>query len=194
MRRLCLLACATLFAGACSEPPRKEMDRAQGAIDAARSAGAEQYAAETFRAARTALEQSEAAVAQRDYRLALSLAIDANERARAAAREAADGKAQARGQIERTIAVLEGSIKDLQARLAAAEAAKAPARELQPARATLDAAEAALQKARAALAGGDDAEAGTIARGLLEQIREQIRVLEEAAASRAAKPQPRRRR
>ena len=38
-----------LLATACSEPPHKELDRAQGAIDAARAAGAEQYAAAGIR-------------------------------------------------------------------------------------------------------------------------------------------------
>ena len=43
-----LLACALLLCAACSEPPQKEIDRAQGAIDAARAAGADQYAPDDF--------------------------------------------------------------------------------------------------------------------------------------------------
>jgi len=44
-RRLCA-ACllAVLVVTACGEPPNKEMDQAQGAIDAARAAGADRYA------------------------------------------------------------------------------------------------------------------------------------------------------
>jgi hypothetical protein len=194
MRRLCLLVCVALLAGACSEPPRKEMDHAQGALDAARAAGAEQYAPETFRAARTSLEQSEAAVAQRDYRLALSLAVDASERARAAAAEAADAKARARGELERTTAVIEGAIKELQARITTAEAAKAPARELAAPKTSLAAAERVLQEARAALGAGDYARARTAIQGMLERIREEIRQLDEAAAARAARQPARRRR
>jgi hypothetical protein len=194
MRRLRLFVCAAIVAAACSEPPRKEMDHAQGALDAARAAGAEQYAPETFRAARTSLEQSEAAVAQRDYRLALSLAVDAGERARAAAKEAADGKARARGELERATAIVEGAIKELQARIASAEAAKTPARELASARTTLTAADAALQKARAALSSGEYAHAGEATEQVLERVRAEIRQLDEALAARAARPQPRRRR
>ena len=50
MRRACRPACAPCSsAPRCSEPPQKEIDRAQGAIDAARAAGAEQYAADRVR-------------------------------------------------------------------------------------------------------------------------------------------------
>ena len=80
------IALFVLSAG-CSEPPQKEIDRAQQAIDSARAAGAEQYAPDTFAAATAALKQSHEAVDQRDYRLALSRAVDASDRAQEAARE-----------------------------------------------------------------------------------------------------------
>ena len=57
------------------------MQQAQGAIDAARAAGADQYAREEFTAAEDALKRSHEAVAQRDYRQALNTALDARERA-----------------------------------------------------------------------------------------------------------------
>src|ERR671918_1012146 len=90
MRRAVVAFCAFLLSTGCSEPPQKEIDRAQGAIDAARAAGAEQYAPEPFSAATTAMQQTHEAVQQRDYRLALSRATDANERALEAARQAAN--------------------------------------------------------------------------------------------------------
>ena len=62
------------------------MDQAQGAIDAARAAGAEQFAKEEFAAAVDSLRRSEEAVTQGDYRLALSLAIDGRGRAQNAAK------------------------------------------------------------------------------------------------------------
>src|SRR6476646_8902770 len=64
-----LLAIASLVA--CGEPPDKEMHQAQGAIDAARAAGAETYAPAELKAAVDALTRAQDAVAQRDYRLAL---------------------------------------------------------------------------------------------------------------------------
>src|SRR4029079_8325791 len=90
------LVCAVVLFAACSEPPKKEIDQAQQAVDAARQAGAEQYAAEAFAAATAALQQAREAVDQRDYRLALSRAVDAGERAHEATTAATDNKAKAR--------------------------------------------------------------------------------------------------
>lgn len=193
MRRLSVLLCVALLAAACSEPPQKEIDRAQGALDAARAAGAEHYAADSFSAAAAALRQSQEAVGQRDYRLALSLAIDAYERAQTAAKEAADGKARARGEGERAAAATAAALQQLQTRLSAAEAAKVPARELQSARTAAADAEATLQKVRALLNSGDYLAAAEALKGATEAIHEQIRLLDEAAAARAARPARRRR-
>jgi hypothetical protein len=193
MRRLSVLFCTALLVAACSEPPQKEIDRAQGALDAARAAGAEHYATETFSAAQSALEQSQAAVEQRDYRLALSLAIDSYERAQTAAKEAADGKARARGEGERALAVTAGALQELRTRLTAAEAAKVPARELQATRKVAADAEATLQKVRATLSGGDYLVARETLKGTTDAINEQIRLLNEAASERAARPSRRRR-
>jgi len=100
MTRWLLPAClaAALFTAACDEPPNKEMDQAQGAIDAARAAGAAQYAATEYKAAVDALAQSGQAATTRDYRLALNNALDSFQRAQNAAREAADTKARHRGE------------------------------------------------------------------------------------------------
>ena len=103
MRRVAAAVCSPALRSGCSEPPNKEIDRRTGRIDAARAAGAEQYAAERFTAATSALQQSHEAVEQRDYRLALSRAIDANERAQDAAKLAADGKAKARSDAEEVV-------------------------------------------------------------------------------------------
>ena len=75
---LCAIISALVLSAACSAPPQKEIDRAQQAIDSARAAGADQYAPEAYAAATSALQQSHEAVDQRDYRLALSRAVDAS--------------------------------------------------------------------------------------------------------------------
>jgi hypothetical protein len=151
MRRPFAVLCALLLCAACSEPPQKELDMAQGAIDAARAAGADQYARESFAGASSALDAANQAVAQRDYRLALSHAIDARQRAHEAAKQAADGKARVRSEAESAIVAAAVALDDLRQRLKAAEAAKLTARELAPARAAALDAEGALQKARAAI-------------------------------------------
>src|SRR4029453_19109474 len=70
VRRLALMT--AILSVSCAEPPNKEMNQAQGAIDAARAAGADKFAAAEFAAAQDALKRSEEAVAARDYRQGLT--------------------------------------------------------------------------------------------------------------------------
>jgi hypothetical protein len=190
---LCTIVCSVVLSAACSEPPQREINSAQTAIDAARAAGAEQYAAESFAAATTALQQSHEAVAQRDYRLALSRAVDATDRAQDAARLAAEGKARARADAEAAVNSSNAALQQLEARLRAAEAARVPARELAEPRKTAKDAVAVLQKARASLNVGNYAEATEVVKGLQQQIRMQIADVEQATAPRLPRRSPRRR-
>src|SRR5689334_25094584 len=105
LRRLFLsLAVVAAIAGAaCGDPPDKEIQQAQGAIDAARAAGADQYARDEFTAALDALKRSHDAVEQRDYRQALNAALDARERAQTAAKQAVDAKATARADADKAL-------------------------------------------------------------------------------------------
>ncbi len=184
MRRLSAVLLVILLAAGCSEPPNKEINRAQGAVDAARAAGAEQYATEAFTAATSALQQSREAVDQRDYRLALSRAIDAYERAQDAAKLAADGKATARSDAESAVSTVSAAALSLDARLKAAEAARVPARALAGPKRTAKEAAATLQKARASIAAGTYLEAMAAVKGLDARIRAAI---EEVGAAPAAR-------
>ncbi len=154
------------------------MNRAQGAIDAARAAGAEQYAAEPYTAATAALQQSHEAVGQRDYRLALSWAIDAYERAQDAAMLAADGKAKARSEAEMIVSMTSTAALTLNIRLKAADTARLPARALATPRETARDAATTLQKARAALKAGAYLDAIASVKGLDARIRTQIQAIE----------------
>jgi hypothetical protein len=80
VRRLLVILVVLLTTG-CSEPPQKEIDQAQAAVDAARTAGADRYAAADFTAAVSSLDKARAAVEQRDYRQALNYALDSRQRA-----------------------------------------------------------------------------------------------------------------
>jgi hypothetical protein len=180
MRRLAALLCAFALSAACSEPPQKEIDRAQGAIDAARAAGAERYASTEFGAATAALDQARSAVAQRDYRLALSRALDASERAQQAARQAADGKVRALAEAEKTIQTGTTSLQQLRTAIKVAEEKRAPAQALAAARQTASSADAALQKARARLKAEQYLEARDALQGIETRIGAQIRALNEA--------------
>ena len=179
-------ACVLLLVSVgCSEPPQKELDRAQGAIDAARAAGADQYAPEAFGAATNALQQAREAVDQRDYRLALSRALDANERALEAAKEAANGKARARSEVEGLLAMTTTSIQQLQTKLRAAETARLPNLEA-PRKLRADA-QQALQEARAQVKEGNYLPAIERIQRLPDRIAGQIKAIDEAMETRGSR-------
>jgi Domain of unknown function (DUF4398) len=146
---------AALAAAGCGDPPEKEMQQAQGAIDAARAAGADQYAAEEYAAAQAALKRANEAVEQRDYRLALNNALDARERAQNAAKQAADGKAVARTEAEHALGMTTSALNDAHVRLRSAEKGHAPWRVLAGPRKVIDDADMNVQEARAAFARAD---------------------------------------
>ena len=154
VRRLALIT-ATLLSVSCAEPPNKEMNQAQGAIDAARAAGADRFAAAEFTAAQDALKKSEEAVADGDYRQALSHALDSRERAQNAAKLAVDGRADARGHAERAIAEVATLLSRAHAQLKAADAARLNPRTLEGPRSTVAATGKMLQEARTALKAED---------------------------------------
>jgi hypothetical protein len=141
--------------GACADPPEKEMQQAQGAIDAARAAGADKYAADEFAAAQTALQKANSAVADRDYRLALNYALDSREQAQNAAKDAADHKATARTDADRALTNAMAALNDAHIKLKAAETARVSPHLLTPPRQAITDADAAVQKARALFASGD---------------------------------------
>lgn len=185
-----LLLLAALVAAACAEPPSKEMDQAQGAIAAARAAGAEQYAPAEYTAAVDALQRSHDAVALSDYRLALNHALDASERAQNAAREAADTKAQVRGEAERTMAEVGTLIAQASVRLQAAQKARIARRTLAAPTKALEAVETDVQKAGALMQAGDY----LAARPLLQEIKGRVVALNADLEALLTTQQQRRRR
>ena len=193
MRRLSGLLCALVVCAACSEPPQKELHMAQGAIDTARAAGADQYARASYDAAVASLHGAHEAVEQRDYRLALSRAIDARQRAHEAAKEAADGKARTRSEGEAAVAAATASLARLQQRLKAAQAARVPARELEPAHLVARDAEAALQKARTAIAEGNYLDVRGALGTAPDEIRKTIAGVDDAIEARTPRGRGRRR-
>jgi hypothetical protein len=184
MMRVAFLIVLAALAAACSDPPQREYHQAQGAIDAAKAAGAEEYAPVELAAAVAALERYDEAVAQRDYRLALSVALDASERARDAARQAADRKAARRGEAEAAIAAASTALQQLHSRLGAARAARVAARDLRAPAAAASDAEDAVQKARAALAREDYAGARTLLDGVSARLAASSKALDAALARR----------
>jgi hypothetical protein len=144
--RSALLCACFLFTG-CATPPTREMDQAQGSIDAARAAGADRFATEQYGAAVKALQNAENAVTLRDYRAALNYALDSRDRAQRAAKEAATQQVVLRSAAERRLAEVTASVDQARQQLKAAESARVPRRSLADARAAIADAEASLQKA-----------------------------------------------
>jgi hypothetical protein len=169
---------AAVMGTACGDPPDREMQQAQAAVDAARAAGADRFAHDEFAAAEDALRRSHEAVAQRDYRLALNAALDARERAQTAAKQAADEKASAHGEAERAVTEADAALHESRAKLKAAEAAKAPPKVLGAARRTIADGETAVQEARTALNGGDYAGAINRSRSIAARLQGASRDLE----------------
>jgi len=181
-RRLALII--TILSASCAEPPNKEMNQAQGAIDAARAAGADKFAAAEYTAAVDALKRSEDAVAAGDYRQALSHAIDSRERAQNAAKMAVDGRADARGQSERTITEVATLLTQAQSELKAPEIARLNAQRLRVPRTTVANAEKALQEARTALKTEDYAAVNRSLDGVAATLQAALSEIDAATASR----------
>src|ERR687885_683562 len=189
MRRrsfLLSVACASVAAltgMACADPPDKELQQAQGAIDTARAAGADQYAHDEFAAAEDALKRAHDAVNQRDYRLALNNALDARERAQSAAKEAADRKTTARAEAERELLDAMTALNDANTKLRAAEATRPPAKTLAAPKRVIVDSEAALQKARAMFDRGDYLAVIETAKATTARLRASTHDLEAAVAT-----------
>jgi hypothetical protein len=148
-----------LLALGCAEPPHKEMDQAQGAIDAARAAGADRYATTEFTAATAALDSANAAAAGGDYRLALNHALESREQAQNAARTASETRARLRGDLERSMAELTVRLAQTRSRLSATPRTRAAAVALKRAGEELAAADTSLQEAGKAIGADDYAKA-----------------------------------
>jgi len=175
-----IVLAAAFFTFACrDDPPEKEMQQAQGAIDAARAAGADQYAHDELVAANDALKHAREAVEERDYRLALNHALDSREHAQNAAKAAADNKAIARADADRALLDAAAILAEARGRLRAPEASHAPARALIVRRTIVDT-EAAVQKASASFKKGDYKAVITDLRTVTGRLRTATRDLENA--------------
>jgi len=176
-----LILFAIIFTPACAEPPGKEMNQAQGAIDAARAAGADKFATDEFTAAVDALKRSEEAVTAGDYRQALSHALDSRERAQNAAKMAVDARANARGAAERAVTEVATLLARAEARLKDPPIARLPRPTLAAPRATTASAAKSLQEARTALGKDDYPGVNRTLHGVAEQLQGALTTLDAAA-------------
>jgi|SoiMethySBSTD1v2_1073268.scaffolds.fasta_scaffold127927_2 hypothetical protein len=180
----CLALITAILSASCAEPPSKEMNQAQGAIDAARAAGADKFASIEFNAAIEALKRSEEAVVARDYRQALNHALDSRERAQNAAKLAVEGRADARGQAERGIAEVATLLSRAQAQLKDPDIARVSPPQLKAPRATIAAAEGMLQEARTALKAEDYPAVAKALNGTAARLQAALTQIDAAASPR----------
>jgi hypothetical protein len=171
------------------DPPEKEMQEAQGAIDTARAAGADRYATDEYAAAQDSLKKAQDAVGQRDYRLALNYALDSRERAQNSAREAADHKALARTDAQRALASATMALADAKAKLRSIEGPRTPAKAHAAQRRTIADADADVQKARTAYTRGEYLDVVETLKPLKPRLAAAMRDMDAAPT-----PPPRRRR
>jgi len=154
-RRVVLVSLALALVAGCSEPPTKEYQQAEAAVAAARSAQAGTYASDDLQAAEASLQKYEEAVAQRDYRQALNLAIDARDRAYDATKHAGEAKAAAQTQAEKLAGEIETLTATANARLAGTATPRPSAQAAERIRAALKTSSAALQEARTLISAQD---------------------------------------
>lgn len=125
--RLAAFLSVVVMAAACAAPPTKELSLAEGGIEAARAAGAGEFARDDLTAAEATLARAHADVTAGDYRAALGHALDANTKAQTAAKAAAEGRVRARLAADETLDRFAALIDRVEAALAADEAKRVPA-------------------------------------------------------------------
>ena len=185
LRRACLLP-LLILAAACGTPPSKEIHQAQGAIDAARAAGAERYAPDELKSAVDALQRAENAVVERDYRLAFSQALDSREFAQEAAKSAASQKAEVRSDAERMLADVTSAVAVASARLAD-DTSRTRSKPMAALQAAIDHARAAMDDAGKALASEDYLAARERLKGVREAVVTALQAVPPPAPARPAR-------
>lgn len=183
---LCALLALCAAPAGCTEPPTREIDQAQAAVEVAVSVGAERFAPDDLTAARTALVQARDAVIQRDYRLALSHAITGRDRAQTATRNAAEARATLKRETQAGLAEVLSLEARAQRVIATAPpgAARVRARRARPLHARLT---VSVQEVRAAVEAGDDVKASEALPGLTTALEQLVAELEGSPAAQSSR-------
>jgi hypothetical protein len=116
----------SLLLTACDQPPTRELAAAESALADARRDGADTFAAERFKEAEAALSSARQRVDQKDYRGALSAAVDAAEKARAAAAAVPSAKILLRSSAETVQAEAQAALDEAAAIREQAAQARVP--------------------------------------------------------------------
>jgi hypothetical protein len=106
------LAGALAVAG-CDQPPNREIQAGEAALAQAKKDLADAYSPEQWKAAEAALAQARQKVEAKDYRGALSSAMDAGEKARAADAAVASAKVLAKGAADMAQAEVQAALDEV---------------------------------------------------------------------------------
>jgi len=157
---------------ACSSPPEKEREQAVHALNAARTPDALTYAAGELAAAEAALAAYDRAVTERDYRQALSRALEAREKATGATRVAVERKAAAKIEVARVLTETETLVASMRTRANATGANRLPPATLKQFREDLRSTPPILRQARALIDQQNYAAALTLLNSTLQKLRQ----------------------
>jgi len=192
---LVLVALALLAFVGCAKAPEAEMQKANSAIEAARTAEAETYAPESFRVANDTINAAMAAKQEADgkfslfrsYTKAKEMFVRADELANKAAADAATEKENVRIQVGQKLLDVKAVLDSAQVALNKAPRGKGTKADIALFKSDLDAAGAAYAEADADYAGGKYMIARTKLDGVLERARAVMQQIEVAKAKKMAK-------
>jgi hypothetical protein len=152
-----------LLAGGCAKPPEQETVRAESALEGARGAEAEKYAAQEFRGAEAALReakqeieaQNERFALMRDYEEGTKKLAAAEEKANAAKTAAVANKASAKQEAEDRVRQAREAVTAAETALASAPRGKGTKADIEALTADLDEVKAQLGELDTKLASED---------------------------------------
>ncbi len=198
MKRALALMAAFAVA-ACDQPPTKEIAAAEAEVRKAQAAGADVYVSERYGEADAALQDARRRVAEKDYRGALSSAMEAADKARVAQKAAPTARALARSETEAALAEAELALEAAARARDEARAAKLPDEAFALSDASREQNQSALVQARELLESGELVPARKAAIELRARAHALPRAVHEEreawqAAHPAPKPRARRRR
>ena len=152
--RVGALVAALVAVVSCGSPPQAELDAAQSALDSARQAGAETYAADAYNRAKNTLADANAKVQQSDYEAAKTAAVQAKSQADQAKSLAESEKARIRDEAQVIVGRVSNAIGDTRVAVDGAPRGKGADGDLDQLRADLGQAEASISSARSSLGSG----------------------------------------
>jgi hypothetical protein len=190
-----LLVLGLAMAVGCAKPPQAQIDAARNALQAARDAGAADYAAASLREAENALSALDAEVTaqtkkfalMRSFKQAGTLAASAQAAADKAAADAVTGKEKTRADAEALLGQARTAMDEANAMLATAPAGKGSQMEIEAMKADMQGVATAIAEGEQAHAAGRFLESKAKFEAALQSANNVKGMIEQAKAMRAGK-------